>query len=42
MTAEIIKEIITALYNARFTVVSMVSDMGTSNTNVWSQLNIGH
>lgn len=42
MTAEIIKEIITALYNARFTVVSMVSDMGTSNTKVWSQLNIEH
>lgn len=42
MTKDILNPIISKLYEAGFTVVGIVSDMGTGNTGLWSKLNIGH
>jgi len=41
ITEAIIKEIISQLFFADFKIVAIVSDLGTSNTGLWSKLNVG-
>jgi hypothetical protein len=42
MDKDILMEIISELYEASYSVVALVSDMGTGNVRVWSQFNVGH
>lgn len=42
MTKHLITEILTKLYNAGFIDVTITTDMGTGNLELWSELVIGH
>lgn len=42
MTADIITQIISRLHSVGFCVTGIVSDMGSSNVKLWSELNIGY
>lgn len=40
MTKELLLQIIEQLHNVRFNVISIVSDMGSTNMRLWNSLNI--
>lgn len=42
MKKEILEDIISQLYIARFIVVAIVCDMGSSNVSLWTKLNVGY
>lgn len=41
LTAEVVNDILTQLYEAGFTVVSITSDLGPTNSSRWTSLDIG-
>jgi hypothetical protein len=42
MTQMILNEIISELYKTGYTVVGMVSELGTGNVGLWKKFNVGH
>lgn len=41
LTPHIVEDVISNLYDAGFTVVAITTDLGPSNSKIWTQLNIG-